>query len=256
MRLRKGMARERSMETGRPGAATGTIANKLRWMAAPALAAGLMLSPNAKAEEGRGQADGAATRPSLTATVSGGAYDVASSPVLGAGMSMSYAPTKRLTVDAIASLVSRVDGSNAVELDELELDLTTPLAGPVSATAILYRSQYYDVLWGAGVNVHVQLPRGFALHVAPQVNNGPLVPIPVMVTSDIGPVSLMLGLVPIANHPALDLPAPMLGVDGNIAVHIGSMDVFVRAFEMTRRLPGNSYDVGVLNIQGGLKFHL
>jgi hypothetical protein len=169
---------------------------------------------------------------------------------------MSYTPTKRLTVDAIASVVARVDGSNALELDELELDLTMPIEGPVSATALFYRSQFYDVLWGAGVNVHVELPRGFALHFAPQLNNGPLVALPLSVTSDAGPVTLMFGVVGIANHSAMELPAPMLGFDASVTVHVGSMDLFVRGFEMTRRTPGNGFDVGVLNLQGGLKLHL
>jgi hypothetical protein len=254
-RLEKNL-RGKPEQAGRLRAATRIKVREMKWLAAPVLAAGLLLGQNAKAEEGQQRAEEEARRPSFTATISGGAYDVASSPVMGAGMGMSYTPTERLTIDGIASVVARVDGSNALELDELELDLTTPIAGPVSATALFYRSQYYDVLWGAGVNVHVGLPHGLALHCAPQVNNGPLVAIPVMVTSDVGPVSLMLGVVPIANHSAMELPAPILGFDASVTVHVGSMDIFVRGFEMTRRLEGNRFDVGVLNLQGGLKFHL
>jgi hypothetical protein len=257
MKLRQGNLREKPREVGRLRAATRTIVKKMEWVAAPVLAAGLLLSSaNAKAEEGQQPAEDTARRPSFTASFTGGAYDQASSPVLGAGMSMSYQPTKRLTVDAIASAVVRVDGSNALELDELELDLTTPIAGPVSATALFYRSQYYDVLWGAGVNVHVELPRGFALHFAPQLNNGPLVALPLSVTSDVGPVTLMLGVVPIANHSMLESPAPLIGADASITVHIGNMDVFVRGFEMTTMDSDRNLGLGVLNVQGGLKLHL
>jgi hypothetical protein len=257
MELRKINLREQPREVGRLRAATRTIAEKLKWVAAPVLAAGLMLSPaKAKAEEGQQPAEDTAKRPSFTASFTGGAYDQASCPVLGAGMSMSYQPMKRLTIVAMASVLSRVNGSNALELDELELDLTMPIKGPVSATALFYRSQYYAVLWGAGINVHVQLPHGFTLHVAPQVLNGPLVPIPVSVTSDIGPVSLKLGIVPVVNHSMLDSPAPLIGADASVTVHVGSMDIFVRGFEMTKRDQDNRFELGVFNVQGGLKFHL
>ncbi|MBD3210305.1 hypothetical protein GF318_02900 [Candidatus Micrarchaeota archaeon] len=228
-----------------------------KWAASPVLAAGLLLgTPRVAAEQAPAPAETQPAGPSISAAVTAGGYDIASTPVLGAEIAMNYQPAETLTIDAKASALTRVENSNGAELDEIELDLTVPISGPFSATAFGYRSQYYAVQYGGGVSLHLELPHGFGLHAAPQITDGPLVPIPVSVTSDVGPVSLMLGIVPVANLPMLERPAPFLGADASVTVHVGSMDLFVRAFEMTLIHDDRSLEIGVFNVQGGLRFNM
>jgi|GEM_PF-3083317 len=247
--MRGGSTNQRK-EIGKLRKAARTVKNTVkRWAAVPALAAGLMLcSANARSDE-----KPAEKNTSLSASFITGAYDKVDNFILGAELAGSHTLFDTIALDAKTSLLSRAtDSNNSLELDEIELDITTPIAGPVSATAFGYRSQYYAVLYGGGVAFHLSLPKGFGLHLAPQVNDGPLVPVPLSATLDSKHVSVMLGVVPIANYAALDKPAPLIGGDAAVTVHLDSVDLFVRAFEMTL-MEGSKASLGVLNLQGGVR---
>jgi len=228
----------------------------MKCLAPGVLLAALALTPtNSKADEKQSSQETADAKPGLSVAVAAGGYDTVSEPILGAEIAVNYPVASWLTVDTKTSILSRVADSNSVELDEAELDLTFPISGPVTATVIGYRSQYYAVLYGAGVAFHLELPKSFALHLVPQVNDGPLVPVPLNATADTKYVSIALGAVPIVNHSMLDKPAPLIGVDASIAVHVKSVDIFVKVFEMTTMDSDKKLEVGVLNLNGGLRFN-
>lgn len=255
--MRGGSTTKQREEIGKARKAARAIKNTVKkWAAVPVLVAGLMLySATARTDEKPAEAPAEKTT-SLSVSFITGAYDKLSAPILGAEIAGSHTAFDILTFDAKASALSRVADSSALELDEIELDMTVPIAGPLSTTAFAYRSQYYGVLYGVGEAFHLSLPKGFGLHVAPQVIDGSFMPVPVSATLDSKYVSAMLSVIPIANHAAFEKPAPLIGGEASITGHINSFDIFVRAFEMTTLDSDNKASLGALNLQGGVRFNI
>ena len=226
-----------------------TVRKAGRFAVVPLLAAGLMLVPaKAKADEPR-------DKPKASLIFNGGAYDKMESPFIGAGMSVSYSPVGFLTLDALTSVMVRVEESNSVELNEAGLSATMPITGPLSMTLFGARSQFYGDDWEAGAAFHFKLPNG-AIHIVPQVITGGFVPVPVVLDTALGPVNVSIGVITIVNHGAKERPAPLIGGEGVISIPIGDLELFAKLFEMTVITPSRDAEVGALSLQAGLKFNL
>ncbi len=186
----------------------------------------------------------------LSLRLMGGAYDKGETPFVGVGLSGGF-DIGPLAIDAM------VDGMfsdfKSMDLDSAELDITFPAGKHMAVTPYVYRSRYYgDVTVSAGAAFHFP---AINLHVAPEWDKGNVVPVSVFWTPNFwdGRIDTILKVVAIANFPALDDPAPVIGGEVKVSIKVGDgTQVYVRAFEMTL-IEGSKMSVGVFNVQAGIE---
>lgn len=189
------------------------------------------------------------TKTSLTVRQTAGVYNKGDTPFLGLGVSGSLS-REWVRLDTTTDIYFP-ELKNAA-LDHAEADITFPMK-PLSLMPFAYRSAYYgDVPLGVGIGVH--LP--YNLHICPHwIEGANTFPVPIAWTPSIGKLSLLFKAIPVANHAAKQLPAPLIGAEVMISYKLAdSVGIYVKGFEMTKRDKDGGLAVGVLNTQAGFSW--
>jgi hypothetical protein len=188
----------------------------------------------------------------LSVRAFGGVYDKGQTPFGGFGAS-GHLGFKHVKIDALFDVMFPKLRSS--ELDTAELDITFPISQYFAFTPFVYSSRYYgDVPVGAGVAFHI--PK-LNLHVAPHWCSGNnAVPLPIFWTPSIGNgrLNILLKVIPILNHGAMQKPAPLVGGEIMLSMKVyDGVRIYGRVFEMLAKDGEGRVFVGAANAQAGLE---